>query len=287
MTHLLRLRSKYLPRMEKGCFGILFLCCRQKKNASPSRALAVTQRLMILLLAGVAALIGSADGRLIHPAVSKLPPQMVWAWERPEDLRWLPDDVGVAYLAVSIELRGSKTVVRPRRPPVLMRDHTAQVPVIHVDPLWHPSPRLTPAQREVIVAQVLGAVPRANRGVVQLDFEARRSQRVFLAEVVEQIRQRLPREIALSMTALASWCAEDYWLADLPADEIVPMAFRMGADDRAVRAQLARRGRFFRQRCAAAIGSATDEVSIPGRALRHYHFSPAAWTPELWSRTAP
>ncbi|HEY0060755.1 MAG TPA: hypothetical protein VGC21_01465, partial [Telluria sp.] len=27
-------------------------------------------------------------------ALAALPPTMLWAWERPEDLRWLPPDVG-------------------------------------------------------------------------------------------------------------------------------------------------------------------------------------------------
>ncbi len=32
------------------------------------------------------------------------------------------------------------------------------------------------------------------------------------------------------MTALASWCAGDDWLRDLPVDEAVPMLFRMGVE---------------------------------------------------------
>jgi len=39
---------------------------------------------------------------------------MAWAWERPEDLRWLPADAGVAFVASSIMLEGDEALVRPR-----------------------------------------------------------------------------------------------------------------------------------------------------------------------------
>ena len=67
--------------------------------------------------------------------------------------------------------------------------------------------------------------------VVQLGFEVRQLQRAFSSAVVQDVRRQLPADTALSITALASWCAGDYWLHDLPADEIVPMARRMGRDD--------------------------------------------------------
>lgn len=209
---------------------------------------------------------------------------MVWAWERAEDLRWLPRDVGVAYVAVAIELSGRKIRVRPRSQALLVEPGTALLPVVHVDALWHPSPSLSTKQRDAIVAHVLRAAAAGNRGVVQLDFEVRRSQRAFLEELVRHIRRRLPSELALSMTALASWCAGDYWLAELPADEIVPMAFRMAGDDAEIRVLLGGRRRFFRERCSTAIGTATDEEPVHVHALRHYYFSPFSWTVEAWER---
>jgi len=35
----------------------------------------------------------------------------------------------------------------------------------------------------------------------------------------------------LSVTALAWWCRSPAWLDDLPADEVIPMFFRMGRDN--------------------------------------------------------
>ena len=113
-----------------------------------------------------------------------------------------------------------------------------------------------------------------------------RSQREFLREVVAAIRRRLPADSALSVTALASWCAGDYWLGQLQADEIVPMAFRMGRDEVAIRDLLAARGGFSRGRCKAAIGTALDEPLARVAAGRQYYFSPLPWTEQAWQRVS-
>jgi hypothetical protein len=102
---------------------------------------------------------------------------------------------------------------------------------------------------------------------VQLDFEVRRSQRAFWLEVVQSVRAALPIGVRLSVTALASWCHGDRWLAQAPADEIVPMYFRLGSR----RAEFERRtmAGAMDPRCAAAHGVADDEppwpVALPGR----------------------
>lgn len=223
-----------------------------------------------------------------HPALQHLPSHMLWAWERREDLRWLPADVGVAYVATAIELEGSGVHTMPRAHALQLRPETVVVPVVHVDASWRNPPVLHAAQQAAVVNQVLAVAARhrdpGQAGVVQLDFEVRQSQRAFLRAVVQDIRRQLPAETALSITALASWCAGDYWLHDLPADEIVPMAFRMGRDDARLRTQLNHGGGFTRPRCQSAVGTATDEPPVQVRAPRHYHFSPTAWTPQQWPR---
>lgn len=241
------------------------------------------KRFLCFLLAVLCLQISAAGSeRQMHPALLRLPTQMVWAWERAEDLRWLPPDVGVAYVALVMELDGRKVHLRPRSKPLLLNPGTPLVPVIHVDALWHPSPVLSDKQRDAIVKQVLRLATSGNQKVVQLDFEVRRSQRAFLEEVVRKIRAALPRDYALSITALASWCAGDYWLDDLQADEIVPMVFRMAADDGEIRALLARRSQFPRERCMAAAGLATDEPPVRVNSLRYYLFSPSPWTEAVW-----
>ncbi|UUZ55266.1 hypothetical protein LP419_05635 [Massilia sp. H-1] len=180
--------------------------------APPRKA---TLRAAALSFATAALLLVAADTPRAHTAgaLAALPPTMLWAWERPEDLRWLPPQAGVAYVAVTVELAADKVRLRRRAYPLLVRPDTAVVPMVHVDASWRLPPVLSDAQRAVIVDQVLAQARTSSSRVVQLDFEVRRSQRAFLRAVVADIRRRLPPDVALSATALASWCAGDYWIA--------------------------------------------------------------------------
>ncbi|MBV8465569.1 MAG: hypothetical protein JO218_06460 [Burkholderiales bacterium] len=236
----------------------------------------------LLLLALALQLAHRHTTRPPHPALATLPSRMLWAWERTEDLRWLPDDMGVAYVAASVALAGDAANVRLRPNPLYVDGARARVPVVHVDASGTHPPTLSVAQRQAIVDTLLRASRFANRRVVQLDFEVRRSQRDFLREVIHAARAALPADTALSVTALASWCQGDAWMRDVDADEIVPMAFRMAAGDRVVREQLAQDGQFRASECKAAVGVATDEPLVQIAAARRYYFSPKPWTAAIW-----
>lgn len=245
------------------------------------------QRLLALLLTSLALLTLRMDSdagtlRAVHPALAALPAELVWAWERPEDLRWLPPEVGVAYVGSTILLQGKQAQVYRRAAPLLLAPGAARVPVLHVDVSWRKPPVLSDAQSARVADELLRLAAQANRKVVQLDFEVRRSQRPFLAHTIGAIRARLDPSIALSVTALASWCLDDYWLQQIGADEVVPMAFRMGPAQQALRARLLQQGGFTRARCGAAIGFATDEPMMAVRERRRYYFSPQAWSAERW-----
>lgn len=236
-------------------------------------------------LAGVAALStlpAASPGPRRHPALDAIPKVVLWAWERPEDMQWLPVGVGVAYLDTTIELADREARVRRRQHRMVAPDHAAVIPVVHVDVSRQHPPLRTDAQINSVVDAVLTAALHGNRHVVQLDFEVRSSQREFLSRTVSAIRQRLPRDYALSVTALASWCAGDYWLDHLDADEIVPMAFHMARDSLVIRALLDERGSFQQRRCRDAIGFATNEPPTWGTASRQYIFSPSPWTVDAW-----
>jgi len=242
------------------------------------------QRLLIILLAFLACSALRADGLAApaaHPALAQLPARMLWAWERPEDLRWLPADAGVAYVAATVLLRGDEALVHPRSAPLLLAEGTALVPVLHVDASWREPPALSAQQSARIVQELLRVAQRGNRNVVQLDFEVRRSQRPFLAQTMAEIRHRLDPRIALSVTALASWCMDDAWLPAGVADEVVPMAFRMGPGQDALRQRLHRQG-FTQPVCRAAAGYASDEPPLRSVAARGYYFSPRPWSAASW-----
>ncbi|HEY2179216.1 MAG TPA: hypothetical protein VGH15_11590 [Caulobacteraceae bacterium] len=214
----------------------------------------------------------------IAPAAAAPATQLVvWAWERPEDLRFLPGGVEVAAQTGFVQLSGERVLARGRRFPLLMNGDPATA-VVHVQidrgrPLaW------TPAQRAAAVSAVLALArpPWARR--VQIDFEVRRSERRALVDLLTDVRAGLPPAVALSMTAIASWCETETWLRAVRVDEIVPMLFRMGPRGEHVKAVLAAGGDFAEPECRRALAISLDHPLPDAPAGRRvYLFSPRGW----------
>lgn len=216
------------------------------------------------------------------PTVSAGPEEprtWLWAWERPERLDFIdPAKVGVAYHAVTFRLTGSGDVVpRPRRQPLQVPPGTSMTAVMRIE--VDAGTVLGEAQRSRLVRLVTEQLRKHGERTVQIDFDARVSERSFYRELLHALRAALPEGTRLSMTALASWCLYDDWLDGLPVDEVVPMVFRMGADRVAVRGELARRGDFLSPRCQRSVGFVTDEpVPALPAGRRVYWFSPRSWS---------
>jgi len=204
---------------------------------------------------------------------------IVWAWERPEDLRFVGDAADVALQSGFIVLSGDGVQARGRRFPLRMsgRPTTALVHV-QIDrgrPLaWTPDQRREAAQAVLAFGQVAGA------DRLQVDFEVKRSERRVLLDLLSDVRRGLPKNKRLSMTALASWCETETWLDAAPVDEIVPMLFRMGPDGRPLKAKLEAGGDFANPRCRTALAVSTDAplAHAPGDGRRVYLFDPRSWT---------
>jgi hypothetical protein len=112
---------------------------------------------------------------------------------------------------------------------------------------------------------------------VQVDFDATASEREFYRRLIRRLRERLRADVMLSVTALASWCAGDDWLAGLPVDEAVPMLFRMGPFNERFRG-IAERRTGAASVCRNALGISLDEPFLVRRQQRRlYVFSPRPW----------
>jgi hypothetical protein len=196
-----------------------------------------------------------------------------WAWERREDLRFVRGEV--AYLAQTITLRGAVTDVRPRMQPLLLDRSVRATPVIRIE-TNHPA--LDDAQRRSVVA----AITHLRSDRVQIDFDATLSQRPFYRALLGDLHRTIPH---IGITALASWCSDDRWLAGLPIDDAIPMLFQMGSDDHVVRARLDRGDDFREPLCRGSAGIALDEVPprIPER-RRIYVFNSRPWSRDDWQR---
>ena len=113
---------------------------------------------------------------------------------------------------------------------------------------------------------------------LQIDFDARESEREWYRALLTELRQALPPALPLTITALASWCEQDGWIRGLPIADATPMLFRMGAVEERVRS-----AEFHIDLCASSLGVATDELpgSVP-HMQRLYFFYPRAWTPSAY-----
>lgn len=215
-----------------------------------------------------------------------VPSRVLWAWESMQDLRFLNRDEGVAFLGGELLLEGRTTRWTPRRNPLLVPPKAFLLAVLRVETR---DADLAPEQAERVVERALGLLSLPRVKGLQVDFDARDSERAFYAEVLRKLRQRLPADMPLSITALASWCLDDAWITEAGlndvVDEAVPMLFRMGPGAQRIRQRLAR-GEDFREplaRFSAGVSADEPRIRLRGR-RRYYVFHPGSWTPDAWNR---
>lgn len=209
-----------------------------------------------------------------------LPDTVIWAWERPEDVSFVESRaVGVAALAATIRLREGDAIAEvPRLQPLVVRDDTSVMPVVRIESPPHGGPSLSTEQRVALVSAIDAVVPLASAHTLQIDFDAKLSERSFYRSLLSDLRRAMPARAFLSITALASWCLEDRWLTGAPVDEAVPMLFRMGDASEDIRRRLNAGEDFAEPLCRTSAGVSTDEPvpSLP-KGRRYYVFHPASW----------
>ncbi|MCW5892793.1 MAG: hypothetical protein KIT14_19950 [bacterium] len=124
------------------------------------------------------------------PAVATRPPPLVlWAWERPEDLRFVdPGEVGVAFLARTVRVGADgRLAVLPRRQPLRVPAATyRRIAVVRLEAV--PAAPAVDAVAAAIVP-ALAALPGTT--ALQIDFDARRSRRAFYVALL-RLHRRYP-----------------------------------------------------------------------------------------------
>src|ERR1043165_561888 len=84
-----------------------------------------------------------------NPTIESLPPVIVWAWERPENLTFLdPQTTGVAFLAKTITLHDDKIAVKQRLQPLQLPRDTKLIAVVRIEIDRSSPPTLSSAQLE-------------------------------------------------------------------------------------------------------------------------------------------
>jgi hypothetical protein len=214
--------------------------------------------------------------------LSNIPPIVLWAWEQPENLEFLdPARFGVAYLAKTCSLDSDDVAVRPRLQPLKVADGTVVIAVVRIETRPSEKPAYSDVQAEKLISVITDAARGKGISAVQVDYDAKSSERAFYRRLLVRLRAALPSREPLSITALASWCYSDDWISDLPVDEAIPMLFRMGVDSSNIQRSLGSHTDFKAAPALQSVGISSDEPLPwipPGR--RVYIFSPKPWTPE-------
>src|SRR6267378_4393531 len=132
--------------------------------------------------------------------LDRMPREMLWAWERPTDLRFInPKETGVAFLAQSIRLRSGEVEIRPRLQPLNLPEGASVMAVARVET---DKPELSSQQREKLAAAIADMARLPNVSDIQIDFDATKSERAFYRDLIVDVRRRLPDDVSLSITAL-------------------------------------------------------------------------------------
>lgn len=222
---------------------------------------------------------------------------MIWAWARAEDLSFInPNQIGVAFLAGTIHLRGDRTTLNRRIQNLRVPPSTKVIGVIRIEVDRKTLPTLSQRQLAGVAAVIKAATEKYQLDAIQIDFDALESERSFYRDLLVRLREELPPSKGISITALASWCLYDHWLAQLPVDEIVPMFFSMGPDETRILHHL-REGkplasRRLEQSSGLMSGGITAKVASEDRRLRTrlsktrmYFFSSIPWTVSSYHQT--
>ena len=83
-----------------------------------------------------------------------MPKKIIWAWERPEDLRFAdPKEFGVAFLAQTLVLQGDEIIYKPRRQPLEAAPGAYIIAVTRVETIKQSGkrPSFSDAQRSKLV----------------------------------------------------------------------------------------------------------------------------------------
>ena len=159
------------------------------------------------------------------PDTMPLPSVMLWAWERPDDLRSVaPSDAGVAYLAGTLFIREEadadaansaavSVAYRPRLQTLQTAHNIKLLPVVRIETVQAPGGDADRALASDQIQRAVDILARAATSTtppsIQIDFDATESERDSYLALLAALRTRLGANARISITALASWCDGD------------------------------------------------------------------------------
>jgi hypothetical protein len=255
------------------------MICDRKRRCQTVRGTLATARVSALLL--IILFVSCGTKNQVNPNLSnQMPQKFIWAWERPEDLRFLdPKEFGVAFLAQTLFVTGDGIDPKPRHPPLEVNPRTYLIAVTRIETNKASHPALSEDQRRRIVSVVKATLDLPDVKAIQIDFDAVVSERAFYRTMMHDLKKELPANVPLTMTSLASWCTGDAWFNDFPVDEAVPMVFQMRADEEKIKTFLRNGNDWNEPLCRGSYGiSIDDPLNVPLKPNRRtYYFKNGPW----------
>jgi hypothetical protein len=187
-----------------------------------------------------------------------------------------------AFLASSVELLPDSIRVIPRMQPLYLPQGIQLIAVVRIYSHADKPAMLSEEQFNETLQTFLAASKLPYVYALQIDFDARVSERAFYSRLLTELRRKLGRVYPISITALASWCIGDRWIRDLPVNEAVPMLFSMGSEEALVHHYLAFSDTFPEPLCRRSLGISIGEwwLDPVHSRTRVYVFSQMPWTRE-------
>lgn len=231
------------------------------------------------------------DSNLFQPDKKSV---SIWAWDRFDDLSFLKDGTSVTSYAGTFYLRDNRSIFDPRRKELICPKETARIPSFRIESVN----KIDPDYEESAIAGICDTIKQYFRThsecqkMVQIDFDARASERDLYKKLLVKLRQTLKStqytsDVKISITALASWCLKDKWMQNLDVDEIVIMLFSLGPDKEDVLTDLKDTNLDTGNKASTAIGISANEtetnealkiLGIINDARKVYIFQSLPWT---------
>lgn len=161
----------------------------------------------------------------------------VWSWDYPQDLTFIKSGAAdIAYYAGSMYLHEGRLFFqeRARCKPLKISSGVFAYPVIRIETEGKAGE--VSNQDEIIAGisrAVLSLEKRSKSKKIQIDFDARESERDFYTALLKTLRAKLSPDTKLEITALASWCSGDNFIKEGLCDRQIPMLFSMGHEEKA------------------------------------------------------
>src|SRR5882724_2332719 len=158
----------------------------------------LTRRFAVMVIATVVVFaLGSCRKKATRNRLdeSHFPSIVLWAWERPEDLRALDSKrFAVAFLAQTLTLKGAEVVFKPRHQPLEVSPDTKMMAVTRIESQKQTGERaeLSDAQGQKQVDLIMKTTTLGAISAIQIDFDAASSERDFYRSLLRDLRAKLP-----------------------------------------------------------------------------------------------